>query len=60
VKLLLDTHIYLWAINEAERHSPTAQAAIRDSTNELYPNGNYRLNPNVKIGAFKHNTKGGQ
>jgi PIN domain nuclease of toxin-antitoxin system len=36
VKLLLDTHTYLWALTQAELLSPRAAAAIEDATNDLY------------------------
>jgi PIN domain nuclease of toxin-antitoxin system len=36
VKLILDTHTYLWAINEAEQLSVKAQEAIGDPANELF------------------------
>ncbi len=35
VKLLLDTHLLLWATVEPELLSPQAQAAIDDPANEL-------------------------
>src|SRR5208337_3721495 len=35
MKLLLDTHLLLWAAGEPERLSPSAQALINDAGNEL-------------------------
>jgi len=35
VKLLLDTHIFLWAISEPERLSPRVQEIIKDARNEV-------------------------
>jgi PIN domain nuclease of toxin-antitoxin system len=36
MKLLLDTHIWLWALLEPERLSPTVQAALASGENELW------------------------
>lgn len=36
MRLLLDTHIFLWFITAHERLPSTMQAAIRDSSNEVY------------------------
>jgi len=36
VKLLLDTHYFLWFISADERLPEPMQQAIRDSTNEVY------------------------
>jgi len=35
VKLLLDTHLLLWAAGEPERLSPSVQALLNDAGNEL-------------------------
>lgn len=53
MKLLLDTHIYLWAINEAERLSPTVQAAVGDPSNELYLSVASLWEATIKIGSGK-------
>jgi len=36
VKLLLDTHTYLWALTDADRLSPTASQVIADPSNQLH------------------------
>ncbi len=36
MKLLLDTHLLLWAAGEPERLSPSARALINDAGNELF------------------------
>jgi PIN domain nuclease of toxin-antitoxin system len=36
VKLLLDTHIWLWALLEPERLSPAVRAALESNDNELW------------------------
>jgi PIN domain nuclease of toxin-antitoxin system len=36
MRLLLDTHIFLWHITDDERLSPDVQAAISDPDNEVY------------------------
>jgi PIN domain nuclease of toxin-antitoxin system len=36
VKLLLDTHIWLWALLEPERLTPTVRAALESPDNELW------------------------
>jgi len=36
MKLLLDTHIFLWSFLEPERLSPQAAAALEDKANELW------------------------
>jgi PIN domain nuclease of toxin-antitoxin system len=36
MKLLLDTHIFLWLISGDKRLSSTAQDSIRDPENEVY------------------------
>jgi PIN domain nuclease of toxin-antitoxin system len=36
MKLLLDTHIFLWLISGDKRLSPMAQAGIRDPSNDVY------------------------
>ena len=36
MKLLLDTHIWLWALLEPERLSPTVRAALQAPSNELW------------------------
>ena len=36
MKLLLDTHIWLWALLEPERLSPTVRAALGSAENELW------------------------
>ncbi len=36
MKLLLDTHILLWAVTEPDRLSARARAAILDEANELW------------------------
>lgn len=36
MKLLLDTHIWLWALLEPERLSPTVRAALTDGRHELW------------------------
>jgi PIN domain nuclease of toxin-antitoxin system len=36
MKYLLDTHAYLWAINEMPRLSPQVQGAIESGDNELF------------------------
>ena len=53
MKFLLDTHIYLWAINEAERLSPMARAAIGDPSNELYLSVASLWEATIKIGSGK-------
>lgn len=35
MRLLLDTHAFLWAASDTPKLSPTAQALIEDSQNEL-------------------------
>ena len=36
MKILLDTHIALWWVNEHEKISPTARAVLLDDSNTLY------------------------
>jgi PIN domain nuclease of toxin-antitoxin system len=36
MKLLLDTHTFLWFIGGDERLSPTAQTLIEDLSNDVY------------------------
>ncbi len=36
MKLLLDTHIWLWALLDPERLSPAVRAALASSANELW------------------------
>jgi PIN domain nuclease of toxin-antitoxin system len=36
VKLLLDTHIWLWSVLEPERVAPRVKKALADPTNELW------------------------
>jgi PIN domain nuclease of toxin-antitoxin system len=36
MRLLLDTHIFLWLDGSPEHLSPTALAACEDPTNQLY------------------------
>ena len=36
MKLLLDTHIFLWLVGNPEQLSPKALAACEDLTNDLY------------------------
>lgn len=36
MKLLIDTHIFLWWISGDARLSQTVKAALRDTTNERY------------------------
>lgn len=36
MKLLLDTHIWLWALLDPERLSPTVRAALGSAENELW------------------------
>jgi PIN domain nuclease of toxin-antitoxin system len=36
VRLLLDTHVFLWAVAEPRKLSPRAMAALRNTSNELY------------------------
>jgi PIN domain nuclease of toxin-antitoxin system len=36
MKLLLDTHVFLWLMTEPERLSAGASAACREAANELY------------------------
>lgn len=36
MKLLLDTHIWLWALLDPDRLSPTVRAALASSENELW------------------------
>ena len=36
MRLLLDTHTFLWLDGNPEQVSPTALAACEDSTNQLY------------------------
>jgi len=36
VKLLLDTHIWLWGLLEPERLAPTVRAALQSPDNELW------------------------
>jgi len=36
VKLLLDTHIWLWALLEPDRLTPTVRAALQSPDNELW------------------------
>lgn len=36
MRLLLDTHVFLWYINGESRLSPIAKDAIRDSANEVF------------------------
>jgi PIN domain nuclease of toxin-antitoxin system len=36
MRLLLDTHVFLWAIQEAKKLSIPAQEAIRDLNNEVF------------------------
>ncbi len=36
MKLLLDTHTFIWSLLEEDRLSGTARAAVDDSANELY------------------------
>jgi PIN domain nuclease of toxin-antitoxin system len=36
LRLLLDTHIWLWAFEEPERLGPRAMRELRDITNELW------------------------
>jgi PIN domain nuclease of toxin-antitoxin system len=36
LKLLLDTHIWLWSLREPERLSPRVRAALTDASNELW------------------------
>lgn len=36
MRLLLDTHIFLWSLLEPERLSPQAAAALEDKANELW------------------------
>ena len=45
MKLLLDTHIWLWALLEPERLSPAVRAALQAEGNELW------LSP-VSVWAF--------
>ena len=35
MRILLDTHIFLWADNDPEHLSPTAKASIEDTANSL-------------------------
>ena len=36
MKLLLDTHIYLWALSEPNQLSPKQVTAMEDPTNTVY------------------------
>lgn len=36
MRLLLDTHIFLWAALEPERLSPACRGALEDAANEVY------------------------
>ena len=36
MKLLLDTHIFLWALSEPNRLSPKQAIAMEDPTNTVY------------------------
>ncbi len=36
MKLLLDTHVFLWALHESERLAPEARAMIGDLANDIY------------------------
>ena len=35
MKLLLDTHIFIWWVDQPERLSPSALSALQDEANEL-------------------------
>jgi PIN domain nuclease of toxin-antitoxin system len=35
MKLLLDTHIFIWWVDQPERLSPVALSALEDEANEL-------------------------
>ncbi len=36
MKLLLDTHIFLWSIQQPERMAPAMRAAIEDPSNDVF------------------------
>jgi PIN domain nuclease of toxin-antitoxin system len=36
VRLLLDTHVFLWAVSDPDRLKAEARAAIEDGTNEIF------------------------
>jgi PIN domain nuclease of toxin-antitoxin system len=54
LKILLDTHIFLWAINESERLSAQAAEAIRNPANEALVSiaSAWEIAIKVSIGKF--------
>ncbi len=52
MKLLLDTHVWAWALLEPERLSARAAAALRDQANELWlsPISSWELSLLVEMG----------
>jgi PIN domain nuclease of toxin-antitoxin system len=55
LKLLLDTHVFLWATNDVERLSPAAATAIQSPTNEVLVSivSAWEVAIKVSIGKFK-------
>jgi len=58
VKFLLDTHTVLWSLLEEDRLSPTAVAALDDSTNELHLSMASLWEATIKIASGKMRVPG--
>ena len=58
MKFLLDTHTVLWSLLEEDRLSPTAVAALDDSTNELHLSMASLWEATIKIASGKMRVPG--
>ncbi len=55
MRVLLDTHVFLWATNDVERLSPTAVTAVQNPANEVLVSiaSAWEIAIKVSIGKFK-------
>jgi PIN domain nuclease of toxin-antitoxin system len=53
MRLLLDSHVVLWAVDDPARLSPQAVAALQDSANELHLSAATIWEISIKVGLNK-------
>jgi PIN domain nuclease of toxin-antitoxin system len=53
VRLLLDTHVFLWAAADPDQMRPSARAAIEDSANEVLVSAAVAWEINIKVALGK-------
>jgi PIN domain nuclease of toxin-antitoxin system len=53
VRLLLDTHAFLWAASDRDQLHASARAAIEDSTNEVLVSAGVAWEISIKVGLGK-------